>query len=62
MLLEPENEPEEKKASYPPRKELKNGFIFNPSKSENIVREILFEFDSVFEGTYLDIMCQVVSA
>jgi uncharacterized protein YdiU (UPF0061 family) len=59
LMQEADIEVEEKLASLPPKKELKHGFIFNPTKSENIVREILFEFDEVFNSSYVGLMCQV---
>ncbi|KAJ3324158.1 hypothetical protein HDV06_000699 [Boothiomyces sp. JEL0866] len=43
--------------SIPTQRKLPLGFLFDASKSENIVRELLKEFDSKFLTTYGEIMC-----
>jgi hypothetical protein len=58
MHQDPHADEETKQSALPPR-DLKHGYLFNPNKSENIVREVLKEYDPMFNSAYLEIMCQV---
>ncbi|KAI8911027.1 hypothetical protein EDD86DRAFT_204234 [Gorgonomyces haynaldii] len=48
----------EKLYSLPPRTHLKHGFLFHAGKSENIIRELLQEFEPVFLQNYHNLMLQ----
>ena len=50
---------ESKNFSFPPRHHLKNGFLFNACKSENIIRELLKEYEPLFMRTFTQLMGQV---
>lgn len=43
-------------AGLPPKNVIKNSYLYNSSKAENIVREILKEFEPVFVDTFAELM------
>jgi uncharacterized protein YdiU (UPF0061 family) len=55
------SKPSDKEAdskSIPNSRRVPMGFLFNATKSENIVREVLAEFETKFSTKYGEIMCQ----
>jgi uncharacterized protein YdiU (UPF0061 family) len=56
---EPSKTSKKHQSAMPPNRTIPMGFLFDSSKAENIVREILNEFEGLFEIKYGEIMCQV---
>ncbi|KAJ2994232.1 hypothetical protein HDV02_001734 [Globomyces sp. JEL0801] len=44
--------------SIPTQRKIPLGFLFNASKSENIIRELIREYETVFSNKFGDIICQ----
>lgn len=59
MSEERSKTPAKPRSAVTPNRTIPMGFLFNSSKAENIVRELLNEFVGLFERKYGEIMCQV---